>query len=102
MVTVNFGRLFFGGESGGTGLPGAGVNLVRDQHWRAGFGLAVAGAFRKQREESDDPSLRGMGDIERVLRKPVYWEIPHDNEVTLATQVGKPVILAKPRSRASH
>ncbi|MEX0781865.1 MAG: P-loop NTPase [Dehalococcoidia bacterium] len=41
-------------------------------------------------------------DIERVLRKKVYWEIPHDNEVTLATQVGKPVVLAKPRSRASQ
>jgi outer membrane protein len=68
VVTVNFGRFFFGGESGGTGLPGAGVNLVRDQHWRAGVGLVLAGAFRKQREESDDPSLRGMGDIERVLR----------------------------------
>jgi len=68
VVTVNFGRFFFGGESGGTGLPGAGVNLVRDQHWRAGVGLLLAGAFRKQREESDDPSLRGMGDIERVLR----------------------------------
>lgn len=68
VVAVNFGRFFFGGESGGTGLPGAGVNLVRDQHWRAGVGLAIAGAFRKQREESDDPSLQGMGDIERVLR----------------------------------
>lgn len=68
VVAVNFGRFFFGGESGGTGLPGAGVNLVRDQHWRAGIGLAIAGAFRKQREESDDPSLRGMGDIDRVLR----------------------------------
>jgi pilus assembly protein CpaE len=42
------------------------------------------------------------GDIERVLRKSVYWEIPHDNEVTLATQVGKPVVLAKPRSRAAQ
>jgi pilus assembly protein CpaE len=41
------------------------------------------------------------GDIERVLRKPVYWEIPHDSEVTMATQVGKPVVLAKPRSRAA-
>lgn len=68
VVTVNFGRFFFGGESGGTGLPGAGVNLVRDQHWRAGLGLVLAGAFRKQREEADDPSLRGMGDIDRVLR----------------------------------
>jgi pilus assembly protein CpaE len=41
------------------------------------------------------------GDIERVLRKPVFWEIPHDSEVTLATQVGKPVVITKPRSRAA-
>jgi pilus assembly protein CpaE len=41
-------------------------------------------------------------DIERVLRKSVYWEIPHDSEVTLATQVGKPVVIAKPRSRAAQ
>jgi outer membrane protein len=68
VLTVNFGRFFFGGESGGTGLPGGGVNIVRDEHWRAGVGLLIAGAFRKQREESDDASLRGMGDIERVLR----------------------------------
>ncbi len=68
VLSVNFGRFFFGGESGGTGLPGGGVNIVRDEHWRAGVGLVIAGAFRKQREESDDPSLRGTGDIERVLR----------------------------------
>ncbi len=45
-------------------------------------------------------TIRGR-DIERVLHKPVYWEIPHDSEVTLATQVGKPVVIAKPRSRAA-
>jgi pilus assembly protein CpaE len=41
------------------------------------------------------------GDIERVLRKQAYWEIPHDSAVTLATQVGAPVVLARPRSRAA-
>jgi pilus assembly protein CpaE len=41
------------------------------------------------------------GDIERVLRKRVFWEIPHDSQMTLATQVGKPVVLAKPRSRGA-
>jgi pilus assembly protein CpaE len=41
-------------------------------------------------------------DIERVLRKTAYWEIPHDSAVTLATQVGQPVVLAKPRSRAAR
>ncbi|MGE3076109.1 MAG: AAA family ATPase [Dehalococcoidia bacterium] len=39
-------------------------------------------------------------DIERVLRKNVYWEIPHDSQMTLSTQVGLPVVLAKPKSRA--
>lgn len=41
-------------------------------------------------------------DIERVLRKPVYWEIPHDGETTLASQVGQPVAIAKPKSRAAQ
>ena len=40
-------------------------------------------------------------DIERVLRKNVYWEIPHDSQMTLSTQVGLPVVLAKPKSRAA-
>ena len=40
-------------------------------------------------------------DIERVLRKKVFWEIPHDSQMTLSTQVGLPVVLAKPRSRAA-
>ncbi len=40
-------------------------------------------------------------DIERVLRKTAFWEIPHDSAVTLATQVGQPVVVARPRSRAA-
>ena len=40
-------------------------------------------------------------DIQRVLHHDVFWEIPHDSEVTLATQFGKPVVLAKPKSRAA-
>lgn len=39
-------------------------------------------------------------DIERVLHKDVFWEIPHDSEVSMATQVGTPVVLAKPKSLA--
>lgn len=41
-------------------------------------------------------------DIERVLRKKVFWEIPHDQQMTMATQVGMPVVLAKPKSRAAQ
>lgn len=40
-------------------------------------------------------------DIERVLRKKVFWEIPHDSQMTMATQVGSPVVIARPRSRAA-
>ncbi|MCZ7575717.1 MAG: P-loop NTPase [Dehalococcoidia bacterium] len=40
-------------------------------------------------------------DIERVLRKQVFWEIPHDSQMTMATQVGLPVVLARPKSRAA-
>ena len=40
-------------------------------------------------------------DIERVLRKKVFWEIPHDSQMTMATQVGSPVVVARPRSRAA-
>ncbi|MBE0608806.1 MAG: AAA family ATPase [Dehalococcoidia bacterium] len=40
-------------------------------------------------------------DIERVLRKKVFWEIPHDSQMTMATQIGLPVVLARPKSRAA-
>ncbi len=40
-------------------------------------------------------------DIERVLRKKVFWEIPHDAQMTMATQIGLPVVLARPKSRAA-
>ena len=40
-------------------------------------------------------------DIERVLRKRVFWEIPHDPQMTMATQIGLPVVLARPKSRAA-
>lgn len=41
-------------------------------------------------------------DIERVLRKKVFWEIPHDSQMTMATQVGSPVVVARPKSRAAQ
>ena len=41
-------------------------------------------------------------DVGRVLQKPIFWEIPHDSQVTLATQLGKPIVIAKPRSKAAQ
>ena len=48
----SLGAGVFGGESGGTGLPGAGVNLVRNQHWRAGA-RPGAGAPKRRAERRD-------------------------------------------------
>ncbi len=41
-------------------------------------------------------------DIQRVLHKEIFWELPHDSEVTLAAQYGKPVVVTKPHSRAGE
>ena len=38
--------------------------------------------------------------ITRILKKPVYWDIPHDNSVGAATQAGTPVVAARPKARA--
>ena len=39
--------------------------------------------------------------VARVLKKAVFWEIPHDGQMTIATQVGQPVVLSKPKSRSA-
>jgi len=41
------------------------------------------------------------GDIERVLQRKVYWEIPHSQDVSLSSQLGRPIVLAKPHSKAA-
>jgi pilus assembly protein CpaE len=43
----------------------------------------------------------GAAEIGQLLLRPIFWEIPHDLEMTLASQIGVPVVLAKPRSRAA-
>jgi len=43
----------------------------------------------------------GSSEIGQLLLRPIFWEIPHALEMTLASQVGVPVVLAKPRSRAA-
>ena len=39
-------------------------------------------------------------DIEKVLKKSVFWEIPHDFQMAVATQTGQPVVVSRPKSRA--
>jgi pilus assembly protein CpaE len=40
-------------------------------------------------------------DIVRTLEYDVFWQIPYDESVTKATQLGTPIVLSKPNSRAS-
>ncbi len=40
-------------------------------------------------------------DVEQTLDSPLWWRIPQDNEVVKAAQLGRPIVMAKPNSRAS-
>lgn len=62
-VAASYGRFFFGAFPGAASLAGVGVNLYRDRHWRVGAALSAGLAERK---ESDDPRLRGLGDVDRT------------------------------------
>jgi len=44
----------------------------------------------------------GAADIEDTVGQPVWWAIPHDVEVMKATQMGLPVVLGRPGSRAAR
>jgi outer membrane protein len=67
IVSISYDRYFIGGGPGGGGAPaGIGAYLVRTEHWAVG--LDVGGGGRKPRRASDDPILRGWGDIPGTVR----------------------------------
>jgi MinD-like ATPase involved in chromosome partitioning or flagellar assembly len=37
-----------------------------------------------------------------MLGREVFWSIPYDRNISTATQLGMPVVLAKPQSKASE
>ncbi len=41
-------------------------------------------------------------DIRRVLGKEVFWSIPYDRSISQTTQLGMPIVAAKPKSKASQ
>lgn len=41
-------------------------------------------------------------EVKRMLGRDVFWSIPYDRNISTATQLGMPVVLAKPTSRASE
>jgi pilus assembly protein CpaE len=46
-------------------------------------------------------SLR-EADVARVLEYDVFWQIPHDLSVSTSTQLGQPIVIAKPYARVSR
>ncbi len=40
-------------------------------------------------------------DVERTLDAELWWRIPQDNEVVKAAQLGRPIVMSRPNSRAS-
>jgi pilus assembly protein CpaE len=41
-------------------------------------------------------------DVSRVLEYDVFWQIPHDLSVSSSTQLGQPIVIAKPYARVSR
>ncbi len=41
-------------------------------------------------------------DVSRVLEYDVFWRIPHDLSVASSTQLGQPIVIAKPYARVSR
>jgi outer membrane protein len=67
IVSISYDRYFIGGVPGGGGAPaGIGAYLLHTEHWAVG--LAVGADARKPRRASDDPILRGWGDIPGTAR----------------------------------
>jgi outer membrane protein len=66
VASVLYGRFFFGGASGAGTPGGIGMNIVKNEHWR--FGVGFGAETRKPRYVSDDPVLRGWGDIRSTQR----------------------------------
>lgn len=66
LVSISYGRYFIGGAPGGGAPAGIGAYLVHTEHWAVG--LDVGGDARKPRRASDDPILRGWGNIPGTAR----------------------------------
>ena len=41
-------------------------------------------------------------DIQRVLGKEVFWSVPYDRSISQTTQLGMPIVAAKPKSKSSQ
>jgi MipA family protein len=66
LISVTYDRYFIGGVPGSGAPAGIGAYLLHTEHWAVG--LDVGGDARKPRRASDDPVLRGWGDIPGTAR----------------------------------
>jgi Flp pilus assembly CpaE family ATPase len=41
-------------------------------------------------------------EIRRMLGREVFWAVPYDRNISAATQLGMPVVVAKPQSKAAE
>jgi outer membrane protein len=76
LVSVNYGRFFIGAVPGGGAPAGAGAYLLHTEHWA--IGVDIGGDSRKPRRASDDPILRGWGDIKSTVRGGMFASYTRD------------------------
>jgi MipA family protein len=76
LISVNYGRFFFGAVPGGGTPAGAGAYLLHTEHWAVG--VNIGGDFRKPRRATDDPILRGWGDIPGTVRGGMFASYTRD------------------------
>jgi MipA family protein len=70
LIGASYGRYFIGMNPDAGELLSLGAYLLRDDRWR--IGAALAYDFIEPRKESDDPRLRGLGDIDRTAHAELF------------------------------
>jgi MipA family protein len=75
VIRATYRRFFIGGDGGG-GKGGIGINLYEDPHWRLAAVTSIG--FIKPRMESDDPHLKGLGDINATPRAGMFASFKTD------------------------
>ena len=80
------------------------LEMLRSWSFPAEKVKVVVNDFRYNREANR--ATEG-GDIEpnevgRILGKDVFWSIPYDRNISQASQLGMPIVVAKPKSKASE
>jgi MipA family protein len=76
LVSASYGRFFLGAVPGGGTPAGAGAYLLHTEHWAVG--VDIGGDTRKPRRATDDPILRGWGDIPGTARAGIFASYTHD------------------------